>query len=141
VFTNCTLVGNYAGVSGSGLRVEAASDVTLSNSIVAFGTGYETLFVDGYSTLALGCTDLYGNVGGDGVPVDVVDNGGNFSADPNFCGPVASYDYDLHGDSPCAPGNHPDGTECNLIGARPVGCGDVPVDFRTWGSIKAMYQN
>jgi hypothetical protein len=108
---------------------------------VAFGTGYEALFVDAYSTMALGCTDLYGNGGGDALPAGVIDNGGNFSADPMFCGSVESYDYELHGDSPCAPGNHPDAAQCDLIGALPVGCGNVPVDFRTWGTIKAMYRN
>ena len=62
----------------------------------------------------------------------------NFSADPLFCGPNTYY---LHSDSPCAPGNQPDGIDCGLIGPLPVGCGAVSVEMRTWGSIKAMYRN
>jgi hypothetical protein len=139
-FTNCSLVGNGAGV-GSGMYISTESDITLGNSIVAFGSGNGALFVDGASTLAIGCTDVYGNGPGGGIPAGVVDTGGNFAADPEFCGSVASYDYHLHGESPCAPGNHPDGANCGLIGARPVGCGDVPVDYRSWGGIKALYQN
>ncbi len=62
----------------------------------------------------------------------------NFSADPMFCG-VGN--YHLQSDSPCAPGNHPDGIDCGLIGPLPVGCGPVRVETRTWGSIKAMYRD
>ncbi len=62
----------------------------------------------------------------------------NFSADPMFCGAT---NYHLQGDSPCAPGNHPDGIDCGLIGPLPVGCGPVTVETRTWGSIKAMYRD
>jgi hypothetical protein len=62
----------------------------------------------------------------------------NFSADPMFC---AAGNYYLHSDSPCAPGNHPDGIDCGLIGPLPVGCGPVSTETRTWGSIKAMYRD
>lgn len=62
----------------------------------------------------------------------------NFSADPMFC---AVQDYHLQSDSPCAPGNHPDGIDCGLIGPLPVGCAPVKVETKTWGSIKAMYRD
>lgn len=62
----------------------------------------------------------------------------NFSADPMFCG---LENYSLQSDSPCAPGNHPDGIDCGLIGPLPVGCGPLGIETRTWGSIKAMYRD
>jgi len=63
---------------------------------------------------------------------------GNFSADPLFCG-VGN--YNLRADSPCAPGNHPDGFDCGLIGPLPVGCGTVRVRMMTWGAVKALYKD
>jgi hypothetical protein len=47
---------------------------------------------------------------------------GNFEADPLFCDPVEG-DFQLLKDSPCLPGNHPDGYDCGLIGALGAGCG------------------
>jgi hypothetical protein len=62
----------------------------------------------------------------------------NFSADPLFCG---TGNYYLRSDSPCAPGNHPDGhNECGLIGPLPVGCGTVAVEEKTWGGVKAIFR-
>lgn len=139
-FTNCSVVGNDAG-AGSGMYLSGGSDITLTNSIVAFGTGTGALVIDGGSILTVGCNDVYHNGPGGGIPSGAVDAGGNFLADPRFCGTVASYDYQLQDDTPCAPGNHPDGADCGLIGARPVGCGDVPVDYRSWGAIKALYRD
>jgi hypothetical protein len=57
-------------------------------------------------------TRLYGGDCSDQTGVN-----GNISADPMFCAPAS---YELDPDSPCAPGNHPDGVACGLIGARPV---------------------
>jgi hypothetical protein len=52
---------------------------------------------------------------------------GNFSGEPLFCDRDGD-DLRLNPDSPCVPGNHPDGSECELIGALGVGCGiEVPV--------------
>jgi hypothetical protein len=62
----------------------------------------------------------------------------NFSADPEFCGVPGSGLYTLQSDSPCAPGNHPDGIDCGLIGALPVDCGEVDVKTKSWGQIKAL---
>jgi len=92
---------------------------------------------------------IYGGIISSGFPIvycnDAVDTAqgialgqSNFSADPMFCG-VGN--YLLQSDSPCAPGNHPDGyNNCGLIGPLPVGCGNVPVEHRSWGSVKAMYR-
>lgn len=62
----------------------------------------------------------------------------NFDADPLFCG---LSNYYLRNDSPCAPGNHPDGYDCGLIGPLPVGCGPVNVEMKSWGAIKALYDD
>ena len=78
---------------------------------------------------------------GGGIPAGAVDNGGNFSADPLFCSKVIPRDYHLEDGSPCAPGNHPDGADCGVIGALPADCGGVSVETRTWGNIKAIYHD
>jgi hypothetical protein len=74
-----------------------------------------------------GCTDLTG--------ID-----GNFSLEAQFCAP-ADFDFGLQPDSPCAPGNHPQGTDCGLIGASGVTCIDVPVEPTSWGEIKTRYRH
>ena len=64
---------------------------------------------------------------------------GNFSADPLFCDAAAG-DFTLSSQSPCLPGNHPDGADCGLIGAFGQGCGTVSVQPSSWGAIKEMYR-
>jgi len=65
---------------------------------------------------------------------------GNISVEPQFCGIKFSGNYYLQSDSPCAPGNHPDGYDCGLIGALPVNCGKVDVEKKSWGTIKSLYK-
>jgi hypothetical protein len=109
----------------------------------------------------LSCCDLFGNAGGDwvGCIADQYGFNGNIAEDPLFCGPGGetipmlhfdSSPYSLHADSPCLPGNHPDGADCDLIGARGVGCGlsDSPpvakaaaAEEISWGRIKARYRD
>jgi hypothetical protein len=91
------------------------------------------------------CTNIYGNEGGDWVDSLAVWLGvhGNFSADPAFCNPdISPYDLGLCQNSPCLPGNHPDGYDCGLVGALGEGCVCDPTSTRpsTWGAIKAMYR-
>jgi len=66
------------------------------------------------------------------------DLGGNFSLDPLFCDPENG-DYKLDCNSPCLPGNHPDGVDCGLIGALGQGCGATAVEQTSWGRIKALF--
>jgi hypothetical protein len=66
---------------------------------------------------------------------------GNIAVDPQFCGVAGSHNYTLQGDSPCAPGNHPNGDDCGQIGAMGVACGTVPAKSVTWGQIKALYES
>ena len=70
---------------------------------------------------------------------DQTGTNGNISVDPQFCGVEDSQNYHLQGDSPCAPGNHPDGADCGLIGALSAGCGTVPTSSTTWGKVKSLY--
>jgi hypothetical protein len=71
---------------------------------------------------------------------DQTGQNGNIAVDPEHCGVDDSGNYYLQSDSPCAPGNHPDGYECGLIGAWEVGCGKVPAKRLSWGAIKTMYE-
>ena len=95
------------------------------------------------SEITLCCCDLYANEGGEwvGAIADQYGINGNFSACPSFCN-VAGGDFRLCNESPCAPGNHPDGYDCGLIGAWPVGCSCGPsrTEGTTWGKIKSIYR-
>ena len=107
----------------------------MESCIVAYNRGW---IVDVYRE----CTDGYGN------SHTSWDDGhagrhGNFSACPSFCNAFAEpFDLHLCDESPCLPGNHPDGVDCGLIGAWPVGCscGASRTEATTWGAIKAMYR-
>jgi len=103
------------------------------------GLGGGAIDVDATSTMTFSCSDIWGNIGGDwvGAIAGQLGTNGNFSADPLFCAPVSNL-Y-LNDVSPCAPGNHPDGDSCDIIGAHDVACGTVPVEQRTWGAIKSLY--
>jgi len=85
------------------------------------------------ATPVVTCTNIFGNAGGDALCG--TDGGGNFSADPLFCG-NAGYEFNLTPGSPCAPGNHPDGL-CDgaLIGALTAGCGSSPVPMPGAGDL------
>jgi hypothetical protein len=99
--------------------------------------------VEPASMPVLQCCDVYGNVGGDwvGCIADQLGVNGNFSACPSFCHAEMG-DFHLCDQSPCAPGNHPDGYGCGLIGAWDVGCVCGPTGSKptTWGAIKSIYR-
>lgn len=67
---------------------------------------------------------------------------GNISCPPQFCGvnPQESENFYLQSDSPCAPGNHPDGYPCGVIGKYPVNCGTNALETRSWGNIKKKFK-
>lgn len=165
---NCTFLSNYAGAGGGGVYARYSSSVhmvsctlwgntapwgggiggwvssyTLTNSIVAFShQGGAVAGTD--CQLSLGCCDLYGNEGGDwvGLVEDQYGINGNFSECPLFCD-WENEDFHLQACSPCAPGNHPDGYKCGLIGTFDVGCecGEPSaVERTTWSSVKALYR-
>jgi hypothetical protein len=116
---------------------EEAATVIRNNIVVRGGIG---VFCDIGASPTIECNDVfdvqnpYLNCG------DHTGLNGNFSLDPEFCGIDDSGNYFLQSDSPCAAGNHPDGYDCDLIGALPVNCGKVPAKQHTWGSVKNLYR-
>ncbi len=123
---NCTIAGNACGTNGSGggISVEWFAAPSIDKCIISGSTDGEGMICEN-ATPVVTCTDIFGNFDGD--VLCGTDGGGNFSADPLFCG-NAGYEFNLATDSPCAPGNHPDGLcEGALIGALTAGCGSSPV--------------
>lgn len=119
---NCTLAGNRK----AGLLCQFGAAPEVDKSIIAFTDGGPGLLCDGGAPV-VSCSDVYGNSGGDALCG--TDAGGNFSADPQFCGTV-DRPYNPAAGSPCAPGNHPGGPQAcggELIGALPAGCGGTGV--------------
>lgn len=89
------------------------------------------------------CNNVFGNSIGNYVyGTDPTGMNGNISVDPQFCAvdPPGSGNFLLQSDSPCAPGNHPNGTSCGLIGAYPVGCQEISVKPASWGTIKSIFR-
>ncbi len=95
----------------------AAANATVISTVIAWTEGLAVNTIDSTS-----CCNFYGNSHGD--TVRGIEMGGNFSADPRFCGAdsLAGIDFGLRADSPCAEGNHPNQTSCGRIGASAVGC-------------------
>jgi predicted outer membrane repeat protein len=137
--SRCTLYGNAA-PSGGGVSVQGSMSLTVDHAIIAMSEDGGAVALQPNSSMTLSCSDLFGNYGGDWTGPIAAQLGvnGNFSFDPMFCN-APSLDLTLQAGSPCAPGNHPEGSDCGLVGARPVACGGVPVLERSWGAIKAMW--
>jgi hypothetical protein len=136
--SQCTIVGNRAtgGDPGGGIVVQSSVSGTISACIFARNDGYALHA----RPIAAECNVFFGN--GQSDHFVAVDNGGNLVTDPQFCAvdPLLSYNVELQQDSPCAPGNHPDGGVCQLIGAAPVGCNAVSVETKTWSDVKQTYR-
>ena len=115
----CTVADNQATL-GSAIRITNDMRLRVVNSLLAFNTGGAAFSSVVRSGADIGCTLVFGHEQGNQLPSDHTDLGGNLEIDPLFCDRV---DYLLQGSSPCLPGNHPDGPECGVIGARGVGCG------------------
>ena len=142
---HCSFVGNGTGQNATAILIDIPSgaDVTIRNSILAFGgePGHPQTPIRCNGTpanLAISCTDIFGNEGGDwvGCIAGMEASNGNLSADPLLCG-RATGDLTLRGDSPCAPDQS---GECGLIGAFDVGCGSTAIQPSSWGCIKALYR-
>jgi len=118
---SCTVAGN----EGAGLYSEH-EHVVIAATIIADNTGAAAV-LPGDPARTVTCSDVHGNAvdfAGDLAGLLGVD--GNISVDPLFCDQAAA-DHHLLDFSPCAPGNHPDGADCGLIGAAAVGCFAAPV--------------
>jgi predicted outer membrane repeat protein len=139
LITSCSFFGNSA-QNGGAMHLYWSSNPTITGCIVAFNLIGSAIDCHDSSPV-LTCCDIYGNEGGDwiGYIVDQLGVDGNFTADPQFCGVEGSGNYYLQNDSPCAPGNHPDGWDCGLIGAFDVACGPVAIEESSWSQVKSLY--
>ncbi len=132
-----TIVENHSNEHGQISLGEGCSP-TIENNVIAKEKNACGLFCAPGCSPTLICNDLWENSTGNygGVCPDETGTNGNFSMDPQFCGIFTSGNYYLQSDSPCAPGNHPYGESCGLIGALPVGCGPISAEESSWGKIK-----
>lgn len=145
---NCTFYNNLvsgtygqAGNIGAAALDDPATPISIRRSIIAnsaAGMGIWCMeFMPGLITMS--CCDVWGNAGGNDFCGTASEC---FSLDPKFCGP-ASGNFHLLADSPCAPGNHPNGpTACEgaLIGAMSEGC-DSGIEDRPHSSAIALLGN
>jgi len=116
------------GNPGSGLAVRSGSDVTLERVLVALNNAGEGLYLDGAScTFDIGCTDIFGNAGGDWVGdyLDPIPAGNNLAVNPLFCDPAGD-DLGVASNSMCGGTANPD---CDTIGARGVDCSGAGATF------------
>lgn len=134
-----TIVENYSNDHGQISLGESCSPV-IENNIVAKEKSRYGIYCAPGCTPTLRCNDVWENELGNyiGSCPDPTGVDGNISLDPQFCGIFGSNNYYLQSDSPCAPGNHPDGEECGLIGVYPVSCGPISTKSSTWGKIKRL---
>ncbi len=123
-----TIFGNFADGPAGGVELPGEG-VTLSRNVIVGNRSKE--FADGIMvqrTALLSCNDVWSNGTEDYWGCEPGED--DFSADPRFCG-LPGFDasssgrqqFDLRGDSPCLPGQHPNGADCGTIGAGAAGCG------------------
>lgn len=113
----------------------------IANNIVVNSPAGNPIETKNDSVPTIGCCCFFNNTDGNSLPPGSIDGGANFALDPEFCGIDGSGNCYLQSDSPCAPGNTPGATQCGQIGAFPVSCGTTTTKERTWGAIKARYQD
>jgi hypothetical protein len=129
---------DYApGTDTRGIEVQGGTPVIRNNVISRVAAGISCYG----ATPTIECNNVYSTAYPyhDECP-DQTGISGNISVDPEFCGIWDSVDYRLQSDSPCAPGNHPDGYDCGQIGAKGVGCSTTPTQKSSWGAVKALYR-
>jgi len=133
---NCTFVANEADITAA---VSSTPLPLLDHCLLTRNVGWKTVTnsVDEPPV----CTNFFENDDGnwEGVLSPYLGSDGNISADPLFCGETGSGDFTLKSDSPCAPGHHPDGGDCGLIGALPVACAGTPTRAASWSGVKSLY--
>jgi len=138
----CTVSANES-PDGSAAYFIGPSPVNFEQSILSYNVGEVAFSLNSGAAPGAGCCDIFGNLGdpaGSELPAGMIDNGNNVFESPRFCNQTWSPDPTVENTSPCLPGNHPDGAACGVIGARHAGCGAVPVEKVTWGSLKARFR-
>ena len=142
ILRNLTLVGNSA-YRGGGISIAWVDPIIeIENVVIAHSGSGGAISCTSSPSPDVRCSNLFGNTGGDWSGCVAGQNGvnGNVSTDPLFCDATAG-DFTLHSNSPCAPGNHPDGAACGLIGALGVGCGPTTATEQTsLGEIKSLFR-
>lgn len=142
--SHCTFVRNRnnCGRQGSSITIDGGT-ASIDHTIIAFGGQLgppdgAIHCIGAPASLAVTCTDIFGNDGGDwtGCIAGIDGTNGNISLDPLFCD-LAGGDLSVNAASPCAPEHS---GECDLIGALGVGCGPTALESHSWGSIKALYR-
>lgn len=139
----CTFHENSARDGGALLLAEY-SNTNVHHSIFGFSTAGDGIHCSDYYgpvEITISCSNVHGNFGGDwiGCISDQLGVDGNISLPPQYCGVSGSGNFYLQSDSPCAPGNHPDGEDCGLIGALPVNCGNTATQATSWSQVKTLY--
>jgi len=136
---NCIIFGGSFSVSISGdaevvsCLIENIGCSSNASGVLWKNVVLQTVYYDGIPLFV--CNDIVGE-----IPPPIASDTSNFSLEPQYCGNPGSGNYFLQSDSPCAPGNHPNGvSSCGLIGPLPVGCATVATQESTWGGIKEMY--
>ncbi len=135
----CTIIRNNA-LEGAGIALDGAT-ADVFRTIIAFSTNGEAATC-GVTLPMISCSNIYGNADGDwvGCIAGMDSTSDNFSLDPGFCDEMGD-DFTLQDSSPCAPGNHPDGANCGLIGAFPVACGGTTAtESASWTEVKEMFR-
>lgn len=126
-----TIVGNRCDGPGGGIEVAGEGAILYANIVVnnrasEFGDGIMVV-----RSATLTCNDVWNN--GEEDYWGTAPGDGDFSADPSFCdllsldasadAPPTMAQFDLRPESPCLPDQHPGGGPCEIVGARPMGCG------------------
>jgi len=128
----------FDGVGTDGIVIDQFSDPVIRRNIISRILYAVECIVGASPTFE--CNDIFGATRSYlGCP-DQTGLNGNIAVDPEFCGIDESGNYFLQSDSPCAPGNHPNGYNCGLVGAYEVNCGKVDAAQRSWGGIKSLYR-
>ena len=127
--------------SDTGIKLNGVIGCSISNSIVS-GSNYGIIGIAANLTMA--CNNVYNNTENYAITAfpDPTGLNGNISIDPQFCSidPVAYSNYHLQSDSPCAPGNHPSGYPCGLMGCEPVGCATTGSEKTNWSKVKQLFK-
>jgi hypothetical protein len=150
--SNCTFHANWTegdGAEAGNVGIETSLFIPLTVNITHSmmvdspdGRGIYFTWVSADSEFVdISCCDVHGNAGGDGIYFLTGENG-NFSLDPLLCDP-GNGNFHVEDASPCAPGNHPEGSgACDglLIGAMRAGCSS-DVDEPISGGIARLLGN
>ncbi len=141
----CTFVENNP-IGGDPLALGSVDGfITVENTLFAFNSGRAAVIISG-GGMDIACSDMFGNHDGatsldwTGGTAPFANINDNFSEDPLFCDMILK-DFELAANSPCAPGNHPDGAACGLVGALDVGCGGTTAtEEASWTDVKELFR-